>query len=302
MIYYDRFNWRQIVFSFKGTALQKASSRIILLTLFAAGIECIYKAGAHLGWIKSFSGLDPTSHAVLGSLIGFLIVFRMNASNNRYWEGRSHWGQLINSSRNIVRIGTEYTDGGDELADLVSGYVICLRRALQGNTDTQEADRFLPEEVCRDAERFSNPPVGVSTAISAWIGRYRRNGQLDPQMVRLFEGELCKIIDSQGGCEKILKTPLAFVYVVMIKQLILVYLTTLPIVVCDRIGWWTPALVAIVSLGLCGMEEASVEIENPFDTDDNCLDMESYTTTISRDAGQMVLRKARQMRGSVTIT
>jgi putative membrane protein len=293
MIYYDRFDWGKIVFSYRGTALQRASRRILLLTMFAVVIQGLYTTVKY-GGFKSFIGLDPTSHAVLGSLLGFLIVFRMNASNNRYWEGRSHWGQLINSSRNLVRMGTEYTDGGAELADLVSGYVITLRRSLQGNFDTEDADRFLPESVCKETMFFSNTPVGVAAAISAWIHKYRKNGQLDFELVRLLEGELCRMVDSQGGCEKILKTPLPFVYVVMLKQLILVYLTTLPIAICDRIGWWTPALVALVSLGLCGMEEASVEIENPFDTDDNCLDMGSYTTTIARDSGQMVLRKTRQ--------
>eukprot|EP00456_Euglypha_rotunda_P069870 TRINITY_DN616_c0_g3_i2.p1 TRINITY_DN616_c0_g3~~TRINITY_DN616_c0_g3_i2.p1 ORF type:complete len:252 (+),score=60.08 TRINITY_DN616_c0_g3_i2:974-1729(+) len=235
MIYYDRFDWQKIVFSFRGTALQKASRRILFMTLFAAFIQGLYAtAGGYGVSVKSIAGLDPTSHAVVGSLLGFLIVFRMNASNNRYWEGRSHWGQLINSSRNLVRMGSEYTDGGSELADLVSGYVICLRRTLQGNSDTEDADRFLPETVCEEATHFSNPAVAVSASISEWIHKYYKNGQLDVQLVRLLEGELCRMIDSQGGCEKILKTPLPFVYVVMLKQLILVYLMTLPIAEIGR--------------------------------------------------------------------
>ena len=45
--------------------------------------------------------------------------------------------------------------------------------------------------------------------------------------------------------------------------------------------------MAVVSLGLFGMEEASVEIEDPFGTDDNCLDMQAFTLTIARDAGQL---------------
>jgi putative membrane protein len=293
MIYYDRFNWRRNLCSFRGTALRKAAIRVLLLTVFAELIQAGYEWGAHFGWMKTFVGLDPTSHAVLGSLLGFLIVFRMNASNSRYWEGRSHWGQLINSSRNLARVAVTYTDGGAELAALVSGYAICLRRSLQGNRDLLEADQFLPEDVCRDASSFSNPPTAVAAAISDWIDQYQRNGQLDSQKVRHLEAEMSQLVNAQGGCEKISKTPLPFVYAVMIKQLIVVYLLTLPIAVCDRIGWWTPVLVAIVSLGLFGMEEASVETEDPFGTHDNCLDMESYTVTISRDAAQLVARKAR---------
>ncbi|MFN0051116.1 MAG: bestrophin family protein [Planctomycetales bacterium] len=300
MIQYDRFNWRSTVFSFRGTALKRASARILMLTLFACLVQAAYQGGEHYGWIQQFVGLDPTGHAVLGSLLGFLIVFRMNASNSRFWEGRSHWGQLINSSRNLVRAGVEYTDTGMELANLVTGYVICVRRSLQGNADTEEADVFLPESLCHEVSHFGNPPTGVAAAISAWIGRNHRNGQLSSQMVRHLEVELSRMVDSQGGCEKILKTPLPFVYAVMVKQLILVYLATLPISVCDRIGWWTPFLVGIVSLGLFGMEEASVEIEDPFGTDDNCLDMDNYTLTIARDTGQLAARKAQIAAGSVS--
>lgn len=295
MIEYDRNDWLAIVLSFRGTALRRAAWRILALTLFAVLIQASYEASESFGWldVSNFFGLEAAQHAVLGSLLGFLIVFRMNASNNRYWEGRSHWGQIINSSRNLVRAGVEHTDGGKELADLVAGYVICLRRSLQGNLDTLETEDFLPAAVLRDAEHFGNPPTAVAAAITEWIARYQKLGQIDSQLVRHLEDQLSKLVDSQGGCEKIRKTPLPFVYVVMIKQLILVYLATLPIAVGNRCGWWSPVLVAIVSLGLFGMEEASVETEDPFGTDENCLDMVTYTLGITRDVGQLAARKSR---------
>ena len=77
----------------------------------------------------------------------------------------------------------------------------------------------------------------------------------------------------------------------MIKQLILIYLATLPLVLCERCGWWSPLLILVVALGLFGLEEASVEIEDPFGKDANCLDMETYTLTIARDTGQLAVRK-----------
>ena len=78
-----------------------------------------------------------------------------------------------------------------------------------------------------------------------------------------------------------------FVYVSMIKQLIIIYLLTLPIVLCQRCGWWSPLLMLIISLGLFGLEEASVETEDPFGVDDNCLDLVACTITIARDTMQM---------------
>ena len=109
-----------------------------------------------------------------------------------------------------------------------------------------------------------------------------------------MEDQLSQLVDAQGGCEKIQKTPLPFVYVVMIKQLILVYLVPAAgdgqsiRLVDARAGH------GIVSLGLFGIEEASVEIEDPFGADDNCLDMETYTIGITRDVGQLAARQTRQ--------
>jgi putative membrane protein len=239
-----------------------------------------------------FFGLPHAQHAVLGGLLGFLIVFRMNASNVRYWEGRSSWGQIINASRNLVRVGVAHTHHGAELADLVAGYVTCLRRSLQGNMDMLEADVYLTDGLCKQAERFGNPPTCVAFAISAWIEREYRSGCLESQLVRHMEDQLANLVDAQGACEKIRKTPMPFVYVVMIKQLILVYLLTLPFAVGDVCGWWSPVLMAIIALGLFGIEEASVEIEDPFGTAANCLDMEVYTMTVARDTGQMAHGKA----------
>jgi putative membrane protein len=98
-------------------------------------------------------------------------------------------------------------------------------------------------------------------------------------------------VNAQGACERILKTPLPFVYVVMIKQLIFVYLLALPFAIGNISDWWSPILMAIISLALFGMEEASVETEDPFGKDENCLDMEAFTMGIARDAGQMAATK-----------
>jgi ion channel-forming bestrophin family protein len=292
MIEYNRSSWWKTAFSLSGTAFRQAWRRVLGFVLFSVLVQSAYEAGTDFGWlhVSQIKGLDPTGHAVLGSLLGFLIVFRMNGSNNRYWEGRSHWGQLINSSRNLVRVGAEYTTAGQELADLVSAYVICLRQSLRGIRDLQEVEMFASPEICREVARFGNQPTAFAAEISGWINRQWRADRITAQMVRHLESELARLVDSQGGCEKIQKTPLPFVYVAMIKQLILLYLLTLPFVLFERCGWWSPLLVATISFALFGMEEASVEIEDPFGVDHNCLDLETYTLTITRDVGQLAAR------------
>ncbi len=294
MIDYDRKNWIKAVRSVRGTAVRHAAGRILAMTLYAVALQTIYYVAVAYddNRVKSmFTALEPSAHAMLGTFLGFLLVFRMNASNNRYWEGRTAWGHIINASRNLVRAGVAYTDNGKSLADLVSGYVICLRRSLQGNFDMHETDDFLPTDLCRRAESFGNPPTAVAFAISEWTELEHRRGTIDSQMVRHMEDQLSKLVDAQGACERIRKTPLPFVYVVMLKQLILIYLIALPFVLASHCGWWAPVVMAMAALSLFGIEEASVEIEDPFGVEDNCLDMAAYTLTIARDTGQMATHK-----------
>jgi len=290
-ISYNGRNWWQNAFAWSGTALPLCYFRIAIATLYCICILLISRLGIHQGWftegVTDESTVDAFGHSVLGSLIGFLLVFRMNASNARFWEGRSLWGTIINASRNLVRAGSEHTRDGEELADLTAGFAICLKCSLRGSRDLEEAAPFLPESLMQSAEKFGNQPTAVAAAMTEWVARHSRSGQLDPEMTRHLESQIAVLVDAQGGCEKIQKTPLPFAYVSMIKLLILVYLATLPLVLSDRFGWWAPMLMAVLSLGMFGIEEASVDIEDPFGRNANCIDLDTLTLTVTRDTGQL---------------
>ena len=49
---------------------------------------------------------------------------------------------------------------------------------------------------------------------------------------------------------------------------------SLPFELVDRLGWWTPLFVAILSFIVFGIEEIGLEIENPFGTDPNDLPLD----------------------------
>ena len=288
MIQYPRTSWWQVVFCYRGTVLPVVFGRVMIMVVLALVVEYLHYVGVSNGWISSKAGLvEPAGYAVVGSLLGFLIVFRMNSSANRYWEGRSHWGMLINSTRSLARCGAIYAPPSQDLALLIGGYVLSLKQTLRDSRDLEELQSYLPGELYSIAVRFGNPPSAIAAAISRWISDRYQSGKLDSTQVRHMEDLLARMVDAQGGCEKIKKTPLPFVYAAMIKQLILVYLITLPVVLCGRTGWWTPLMVAIVSFGFFGIEEAGVEIEDPFGLDDNCLPLEAICVGIIRDTAQV---------------
>lgn len=289
MIQYPRTSWWHVVFSYRGTVLQNIVGRVLTVTLLAIAIELAYATAKHLGWLTGTVGglVEPAGFAVVGSLLGFLIVFRMNSSANRYWEGRSHWGMLINTSRSLARCGAVYAPPAQDLAPLIAGYVVSIKLTLRDVRDMDELKAYLSPELYAHVVHFGNPPSAVAAAISQWIAQRRNEGKLDSSQVYHMEELLARMVDAQGGCEKIKKTPLPFVYAAMIKQLILVYLIALPVVLCGRSGWWTPLIVAIVSFGFFGIEEAGVEIEDPFGLDDNCLPLDAICVGIIRDTAQI---------------
>ena len=67
-----------------------------------------------------------------------------------------------------------------------------------------------------------------------------------------MEQVLNAMVDAQGGCERIHKTPLPFVYASLIRQLLLIYLGSLPFVLVGRMGYAAPLVVAVVSFGMLG--------------------------------------------------
>jgi putative membrane protein len=292
MIEYNRNSWWRTAFSYRGTILPQVAGRVAEMTLWSILVVFLYYQELSLGWIdlNEIAGLDTSIHTFLGSVLGFLIVFRMNASNNRYWEGRSHWGMIINNTRSLVRYAAAHAPRSQELADLVAGYVLSLKQSQRNNRDLSEPAIHLPPDVLYDAEHFGNPPTAVAAAISDWINARQLEGHLAPLDVRHLEELLAVLVNAQGGCEKIQKTPLPFVYASMIKQLIFVYIASLPIVLCQPHGWWTPLVVAAVAIGFFGIEEASVETEDPFGLEENCLDLEAFCLTIIRDTAQLAAR------------
>jgi putative membrane protein len=289
MIIYDRNAWFKISTSYKGTVLPATLTRVAMITALSLVLHILKEI---LPKEYSLPNLDPLGHTVLGSTIGLLIVFRTNSSNARYWEARSNWGMLINSARSLARMGHVYAGGkASDLAELISAYVIAVKQNLRNDTDLEEISHLVPGKLFEQASRAGNAPTILARAISEWIFARYAEAKLDIRIANNMEQILAKMVDSQGGCEKILKTPLPFVYAALIKQTLMIYLFTLPFVLVERMGLAGPLIVAVVSLGMLGIEEAGVETEAPFATDANDLPLEQFCLTIVRDTHQVTSDK-----------
>ncbi len=286
MIEYDRNSWWRIAFAWGGTVLPHVIFRVGLLTALALGVAYLYEF-VPSNRDGSKPGLSELGHSVLGVALSMLIVFRTNSSNNRFWEARSLWGALVNTTRNLTRAAAAYAPPADEMARLIGAYVVMVREQLRGHPDPEVLRPLLPGRIVDRLRGAANPASILAGLMSEWIAERLRSGQLDPIMACRLEEEVAELLDAQGACEKILKTPLPFVYAALIKQILLMYLVTLPLVLVPRMGYLAPLVVAGVSLGMMGIEEAGVEIECPFGVDPNHLPLETICAAIGRDTADL---------------
>ena len=286
MIEYNRDSWWKTCFSWRGTVLPYVLPRVGLLTGFCLLLVLVNDYVLRPAG-RPLVGLDPIGHTIIGASLGFLLVFRMNQSNTRYWEARSHWGAIVNTCRNLARMGALFAPPAERLAKLESAYILMLKEQLRDSKDLTPIRNLVTGRELERLAKASNPAQMLAGSMTEWIVERMKKGQIDSMSANRLEGLVGILVDNQGGCEKIRKTPLPFVYVSLIKQILFLYLITLPFVLIDKMGLVAPLIVAGVSLGMLGIEEASVEIEDPFGLDLNHLALDQICATIGRDVTDM---------------
>jgi len=69
--------------------------------------------------------LDSSFAAIAAPALFFLLVFRTNAAYDRWWEGRKHWGMIINRTRDFARQAVSHI-GDDAHVERIVRYTIAF--------------------------------------------------------------------------------------------------------------------------------------------------------------------------------
>ncbi|VTR99349.1 bestrophin family protein [Tuwongella immobilis] len=282
MILYDSKAWYRTITTVRGTVVPRIAGRVAILFGIALLVWILREqVGA------SLHALNPLAHTLIGVALGLLIVFRTNSSYDRYWEGRKQWGGIVNASRNLLRGATAYAGNAEGLTRLVAAYPLALKQHLRGNRDLGELESLIPADLLAKVAAAGNPPMVLAVEMSRWIHARVQRQELPVEMARHLEAMVATLLDCQGACERILRTPIPFVYAVHIRQLLTIYLVSLPFSLIPAMGWSALFAVPAIAFGMLGIEEAGVEIEDPFGDDPNDLPIEAICQTIQRDATTM---------------
>ncbi len=128
---------------------------LLISTVVSVGIWWMYENG-----IAQVS-LPFSIAAILGSALAIFIAFRNNSAYGRWWEARTVWGGIVNSSRVLARLVITFTDS----------------HANQANYEKERSEAFKKHLIysCIAGPRTENTPSEsgnlVRTQAISYLGR-----------------------------------------------------------------------------------------------------------------------------------
>jgi putative membrane protein len=280
MINYDPHRWLDHLFDLRGTLVREIGLRVGLCVLWATAVVLYHYRVHHLG-------SSVVLHSLVGVALGLLLVFRTNASYDRFWEGRRLWGGIVNETRNLVRAASVHLAEDRTLLRALTRWTVVFPWAamssLRGEANFGPA---LDELGARDAAATrdsQHPALFAAQRMTAILHDARRRGLISDIVLTSLDANIQQLVDFLGGCERIRKTPLPFAYVVHLRRALIIYCFSLPFALVESFGWFTILDVLFVAYTFFGIEEIGVEIEGPFGDDANDLPLPDICATIHRN-------------------
>lgn len=315
-------SWRNLLPAPHESRLVRAWPRILLATLLSIVVTYVERNPK----LQTYS-LTPVPFTIMGVAISFFLGFRNTTAYNRFWEARTLWGRIINTTRSLARqvltqsaphataaavVGQHSRDEEsvsrhmetavptlepetqelrgwrEKMVSLVIGYAYAIYHHLRGSDPRPDlSTRLHPQELERLPAR-GNVPLMLLYRMAQLLQEGRRHGWLATADVLAIENSLTQLTDVQGGCERIKNTPMPVTYTLLSHRIVTVFCCALPFGLVESVKLLTPCVVFLVSYAFIGLDVLGEEISDPFGHDPHDLPLPSYASTIEQNLKQML--------------
>ncbi|MDI9339124.1 MAG: bestrophin family ion channel [Sediminibacterium sp.] len=244
----------------------------------------------------------------LGSALAIFIAFRNNSSYSRWWEARTLWGGIINSSRVLARLIITFTDSHShqqsyekerseqfkkEMIYKVIAWVHALRLHLRKQDNWHELKPFLSAQEFEHLEKSQNKPNYLHLVSGKKIYEAMANGTLGGFDSFQMEGQLLALANYQGGCERIKNTPLLRQYDFFTRLFLYTFMLMLPFSLIGdftkmNIDYLMIPVSVIISFVFAIIGKVGEVNENPFENRITDVPLTAMCNTIERDLQEML--------------
>lgn len=279
-----RRSWFRFALQIRGSVIPAILGRTLLCGAFGAVVSILHYFGLPVS-LPVLAGVIPNI------VLGLMLVFRTNTAYERFWEGRKQWGGLNNAIRNLARhiwvvvIEKDQQDRAEKIAalHLLVAFAVATKLHLRRESVNEELQPLLSSPRYSKLKTMNNPPLEIAFWLQDYLQQQYYLRRINEYQLASMQDLLNSMVDTLGGCERILKTPIPLAYAIHLKQLLLIYCLTLPFQFVSQLGWWTAPMVGLMSFTLFGIEEIGIEIENPFGRDPNDLPLDQICETMKRN-------------------
>lgn len=241
--------------------------------------------------------------ALMGSALAIFIAFRNNSSYNRWWEGRTLWGGIVNASRVFARLIVTFTDSHShqpnynrekshafkrELILNQIAWTHALKLELRNQQNWDELKAYLPDAEFDRLKTSENKPNFLQLLMGKKIYAAMANGTLGGFDSFQLEGQLLALANLQGGCERLKDTPLLKQYDFFTRVFLYSFIALLPFALVgdfSRIN--LPGLIIPASIGLslvfAIMSKVGKANEDPFENKITDVPLSALCNRIERD-------------------
>lgn len=273
---------------------------------------------------------------ILGKVLVFLLVFRSKLAYDRFWAGRMAIGDMCGFATSIVTDVSSFfeADSEEQVACRAELYRLALATATVMTIHIRKeasdlikfhdltkmsfgpADKWLPpgdEDQIRAAckagvltekEAQTLVDAGLSypnvcaTLFSQKLKGGFQAGFIHRNLMMDVDAGMKGMVAAWANASKVAQYPFPFPYLQALTVFNLLFVLSLPVALFQTMGVWTPPAVALITLGFFGLDNVGAQLEDPFGSDDNDLDLgvylqkaadECYVCLKARDGGEKVV-------------
>lgn len=252
-----------------------------------------------------------TPVGILGSALAIFVAFRNNSAYGRWWEARTLWGGIVNSSRVFARLIITFTDSHahqdnydrerseafkHSLVYKQIAWVHALRLQLRGQKDWHEIAPFLSEEEYESITSKDHKVNAIHLLMGQHIYQAMANGTLGGFDSFQLEGQLLALTNYQGGAERIKNTPLPRQYDFFTRAFVILFALLLPFGLLSFFNSDSMAqfsfLIIPLSILIAGvfiiMERTGAANEDPFENRLTDVALTAICNTIERNLKELL--------------
>jgi predicted membrane chloride channel (bestrophin family) len=241
-----------------------------------------------------------------GGALALLLVFRTDASYNRWEEARRQWGDYIVHGRNLVRVTLAMSDDDDDDDDdeeareqrevLQCGLVrwtvafgVLLKLHLRADGAASSLHRELRAWLSADELLLLASSRHKPNAALQLLSRLARARHVSAEDSAALRACLDGFSETLGRCERISRVPIPLAYTRHTSRFLIAWLALLPLGCWTTMGWAALLFAPLTAFLLFGVDQIGVDLENPF----SMLPLDVLAHKLKLDATDMMLASGR---------